>query len=230
MRASIADQSDSIAKCVLEQIDCPLCADNRTNTVLTANDPSSRKSEISRFAIVRCSGCGLHYANPRPDTDSIAQFYSADYRPHLGNAHYDRPLRSWYPLDWIQPPLMNNPRPRLVLILLAAADISWLRPFVWAGKRQESSVSASAIEAVRENLGLPAFAGTLPHDDLEAESFDLVTMWHSLEHVHDPKRVLSEARRLLRSGGRVAIAVPNFDGWPRAGSGEIGMVSICPGT
>jgi SAM-dependent methyltransferase len=53
--------------------------------------------------------------------------------------------------------------------------------------------------------------GTLPHDDLQPESFDVITMWHSLEHVPDPKRVLTEARRLLAPKGKLIIAVPNID-------------------
>src|SRR5262249_10576488 len=72
-------------------------------------------------------------------------------------------------------------------------------------------VSAAAVERVRTDLGLPALAGTLPHPLLEPAGFDVVTMWHSLEHVHDPPAVLREGRRLLVPGGRLLVAVPNID-------------------
>jgi SAM-dependent methyltransferase len=44
-----------------------------------------------------------------------------------------------------------------------------------------------------------------------AERFDLVTMWHFLEHDYDPPRTLATARELLAPGGRLVIEVPRLD-------------------
>jgi SAM-dependent methyltransferase len=75
-------------------------------------------------------------------------------------------------------------------------------------------ISPSAVARVRRELGLPVVLGTLPHPRLKAASFDLVSMWQSLEHVHDPRTVLEEAYRLLVPGGQLLIAAPNIDGLP----------------
>jgi SAM-dependent methyltransferase len=63
-------------------------------------------------------------------------------------------------------------------------------------------VSAAAVDCVRNEL------------DLEPTSCDVITMWHSLEHVHAPLEVLREARQLLVPGGKIFIAVPNIDSLP----------------
>jgi SAM-dependent methyltransferase len=71
-------------------------------------------------------------------------------------------------------------------------------------------VSVQAVERVRRELGLRALAGTLPHPELLPASFDVVTMWHALEHLHDPLKTLQEIHRLLVPGGRLLIEVPNI--------------------
>ncbi len=57
--------------------------------------------------------------------------------------------------------------------------------------------------------GLVMHRGGLLEQRFEAASFDAVTMSHSIEHAHDPVAWLAEARRILRPGGRLAIATPN---------------------
>jgi len=59
--------------------------------------------------------------------------------------------------------------------------------------------------------GIRLLAGTLPHPELSPNSFDVITMWHSLEHVPTPRHLLEEARRLLTWNGKLVVAVPNLD-------------------
>jgi 2-polyprenyl-3-methyl-5-hydroxy-6-metoxy-1,4-benzoquinol methylase len=80
--------------------------------------------------------------------------------------------------------------------------------------------SPDAVRNVREQLGLEAYLGSLPHPALAPCSFEVVTMWHALEHVHQPLRILREAYRLLVPGGCLVVAVPNFDSHTRAWFGE----------
>ena len=47
-------------------------------------------------------------------------------------------------------------------------------------------------------------------EKLESNSFDVITMWHVLEHVPDVEHQLAELKRLLKPSGTIIIAVPNF--------------------
>jgi SAM-dependent methyltransferase len=69
------------------------------------------------------------------------------------------------------------------------------------------------VDAQRRKAGIRAHLGTLPHPDIPAESFDAITMRHSLEHVPFPKEVLKAAADALRTGGIVVVGVPNFASW-----------------
>ncbi|HLA54703.1 MAG TPA: class I SAM-dependent methyltransferase [Flavobacterium sp.] len=47
--------------------------------------------------------------------------------------------------------------------------------------------------------------------DLANQSFDVITMWHVLEHVPDVEKQIKELKRLLNPSGTIIIAVPNFN-------------------
>lgn len=74
-------------------------------------------------------------------------------------------------------------------------------------------MSTVAAHTVMRHRGIKVHVGTLPHHDLAAESFDCVTMWQALEHVHQPRETVREARRLLRPQGLLVVAVPNLASW-----------------
>ena len=54
---------------------------------------------------------------------------------------------------------------------------------------------------------------TLEEAKSENRRFDLITSWHSLEHTHNPKEVLSAMAELLKEEGLIHIAVPNHKSW-----------------
>jgi 2-polyprenyl-3-methyl-5-hydroxy-6-metoxy-1,4-benzoquinol methylase len=47
--------------------------------------------------------------------------------------------------------------------------------------------------------------------DLPQNSFDMITLWHVLEHVHELKRYIKQFRDLLKENGKLFVAVPNYE-------------------
>ncbi|GIW81082.1 MAG: hypothetical protein KatS3mg105_2889 [Gemmatales bacterium] len=70
--------------------------------------------------------------------------------------------------------------------------------------------SSYTAQRVQKRLQIPVYVGTLPHPEIAAESFDVVTMGAVLEHVHDPHAVISGAARILAENGLIVISVPNI--------------------
>ncbi|MCF6131429.1 class I SAM-dependent methyltransferase [Flavobacterium wongokense] len=66
---------------------------------------------------------------------------------------------------------------------------------------------SSKAKSIAINKGVN-FADNL--SDLEDHSFDVITMWHVLEHVPNLDEYISELKRLLKPTGTIFIAVPNF--------------------
>lgn len=68
---------------------------------------------------------------------------------------------------------------------------------------------AAATSKVQSKYGFPVHTGDLRDICLAANSYDLIVMSHSIEHVCDPVSLLREAQRLLKQGGRLVIVTPN---------------------
>jgi SAM-dependent methyltransferase len=154
---------------------------------------------------MRCRRCNLAYTSPRPRRDTIGHFYSDQYSPHQpkrkapGSAC--RSVLAAY--------LPARPGPLLDFGCGTGRLLQRLNGRGW--KVVGIDPAPAMVEYMRNQLGLSAVHGSLPHADLPPESFDAITMAESLEHVHDPLRVLHAARELLTPGGRVVITVPNLD-------------------
>jgi len=87
------------------------------------------------------------------------------------------------------------------------ANLHRLRAQGWDVYGVELSEAAAA--RARSLVGDRVHCGTLDSVPFEDESFDVVLMSHSLEHLYDPVQELGCVRRLLKPHGRLIIAVPN---------------------
>jgi SAM-dependent methyltransferase len=202
-----------------EESDCLLCGGRRWTPLLEAPDCVPGGTGLW-FAVVQCLDCGLCFTNPRPSAANIAQFYPSAYGPHL-TAALRRSPKPWHirlPSPWRGP---RQQRRALEwhgqgrLLDFGCGGGSFLERMHARGWRVTGlDVSPAAVGRVRDGLGLRALLGSLPHPELRPGSFDVITMWHSLEHVHRPMAVLEEAHKLLAPGGKLVVAVPNIDSLP----------------
>jgi 2-polyprenyl-3-methyl-5-hydroxy-6-metoxy-1,4-benzoquinol methylase len=200
-----------------EEVDCLLCGSRHQAPLIEAPDPTPDGAGLW-FAVVQCQDCGLCFTNPRPSAASIGQFYPARYRPHRVRVHSRRSLRGRLLSGWARrckepQTLPWHGKGRLLDFGCGGgAFLERMHRLGWDVLGLD--ISATAVEQVQQCLGLKALAGTLPHPALQPESFDVITMWHALEHVHQPLEVLQHAHRLLAPGGQLVVAVPNIDSLP----------------
>lgn len=68
---------------------------------------------------------------------------------------------------------------------------------------------AEATKKVAAKYGFTVHTGDLRSAQLTSNSYDVVVMSHAIEHVCDPASLLSEIRRILKSGGRLLLVTPN---------------------
>jgi 2-polyprenyl-3-methyl-5-hydroxy-6-metoxy-1,4-benzoquinol methylase len=73
-----------------------------------------------------------------------------------------------------------------------------------------SELNEEAATYARERLGLPVTTQMVEDAAFPDGEFDLVILWHVLEHVRSPRAMLTEVARILKPGGTLLVAVPNF--------------------
>lgn len=227
-RPSIDLESPAEPILLWEETACPLCGRDEAQVRAEGADSTPSPSEAAglRFAIVECRHCGLTYTNPRPSESTIARFYPDGYRPHAprGKRAIRLPSRFWCRILGRPCPERRGLLPEIGgrrLLDFGCGGGSYLRRMSQLGWQVTGvDVSPRAVEMVRDDLGCDVHLGSLPHGDLSAGEFDVITMWQSLEHVHRPLEVLRAAFELLRPAGRIIVAVPNIASLSAARFGE----------
>ena len=74
-----------------------------------------------------------------------------------------------------------------------------------------TELSPYASKFASRALGTEIYCGQLPQASFADNSFDVVTMWHVLEHLENPKDYLKEIHRVLKPDGLLVLAVPNVN-------------------
>ncbi len=210
-----------------EDTACLLCGENSAELIAEACDPLDANGRGLRFAVVRCRHCGLAFTNPRPKAEHIGSFYPPGYSPHGAKSEQNKhriPSRLRCRLLGTPCRERRGAIPVRVpgrLLDFGCGGGSYLTRMAGLGW-EVTGVDASpiAVQRVEDELGYPAHLGTLPNANLMPGSFEAITMWQSLEHVHQPLEVLRAAFRLLVPGGALVIAVPNFDTPARSWFGD----------
>lgn len=72
-------------------------------------------------------------------------------------------------------------------------------------------LSEAAVEKGRSSYGLNLVAGEIDERTFPESFFDLVTMYHVVEHLTEPLKVIKQLFRVTRPGGKIVITTPNED-------------------
>lgn len=194
---------------------CFLCGSREGSLVLQSVQLDNQRKPHP-FSLVRCGGCGLGHTRPQPMAGQLASFYPPDYAPHQKKAASERSGGGKLSLWWSDCPERKAIKPfgQGRLLDFGCGGGSYLQRMKTQGW-QVTGVDSSreTCHRLRENENLEALEGTLPHPELKGRSFEVITLWQSLEHVADPLGVLRAARELLVPGGMLLVAVPALDSW-----------------
>jgi SAM-dependent methyltransferase len=183
------------------------------------------------FGLLECAGCGLLRTNFQADSASLGQYYDAAYYGQ-GGRRFPAPMEAairWFREERVRAILAQQPAPGRIL------DIGCGRGLMLAALQRRgwevvgTEFAAPLAQAVAAEHGFPVYADAdLSNLALPAQQFDVITLWHVLEHLPDPLATLQEVRRLLKVGGLLVIEVPNLESWQAQVGGGRWFHLDCP--
>jgi len=199
-----------------EAVACYYCGGAAATRLLTAEDDLTGRP--GRVTFVRCRDCTLVYQSPRPMLEHVKTYYESEYISHR------------QPSDWgLLAPLFRRAIESLDRDKIRIVD-RYLRLGPSSTVLDVGCGAGTFLSRVRSQHGSavvgvdfmdladrPALRDVEFHRGLfydqqfERERFNLITMWHFLEHDYDPMRSLAHARASLAPEGRLIVEVPRLD-------------------
>jgi SAM-dependent methyltransferase len=175
-------------------LSCNLCRSDRIQKV------------DSEFNFCRCDSCGYVFDSPRPSFAQVSAFYSQ-------TGKYDTWLKEERARDMLWKRRLKKLLPRSAggrLLDIGAGIGQFLhhaQPLFASVVGTE--VSESALAIAKQKYGLALLTGRVDELDLPPDAFDIITLFHVLEHVPDPKMLIDRCQSILRPSGVLLVAVPN---------------------
>jgi SAM-dependent methyltransferase len=191
---------------------CPICGSEKISACLTARDHTVSGES---FVIMECAECSGRFTQDVPSPSAIGKYYQSssyishtDTREGIVNKLYHQVRK-----------ITLNKKKKLVQELTGLEKGSLLDIGAGTGLfAQTMSRAGWEVKGLEPDEGARKVAASMQVklDDLtelfslNPGSFDAITLWHVLEHVHELHRYLNQCKRLLSNSGRLIVAVPNY--------------------
>ncbi len=196
---------------------CPVCNSTDIHFALSANDHTVSGEQ---FEIWGCKSCTFRFTQHVPDMQSIGSYYqSENYISHTDTSkglinriyHFVRrqTLARKHNLVGSFTGKKNAAEKKSILDIGAGtgAFVHYMQEHGWQPTGIEPDEGARQKAAGIHHVKL------LPADHLNnmaEDSFHAITLWHVLEHVHALDDYLRRLKKIIKPGGRIFIAVPNY--------------------
>jgi 2-polyprenyl-3-methyl-5-hydroxy-6-metoxy-1,4-benzoquinol methylase len=204
---------------ITETIACPLCGSMRHRRVFDGPDYFMRLP--GTFYVSQCTVCKLLFQNPRPAHTMMDRYYPDQYGSYSSAQVGLRAQRG--AAGWLARRAQNR-RCHMIDHAVSAQDGQFRRLLdvgcasgifleamhTYSGWQVEGvELNETAARATSDRLGVPVFAGPFEQARYPDATFDAITLWDVLEHLHDPQASLCELRRILKPNGALFVRVPN---------------------
>jgi SAM-dependent methyltransferase len=193
---------------------CPICGSPSFELFLSGKDYFLTEED---FNIVKCKDCGFRYTNPRPEITNLGRYYqSTDYISHSDSSKgllavvYQIVRKYTLRRKMVMIQKFKSTGEILDIGCATGQFLKFMADNGWivTGIEPDKKTRLRAISS----FGLKIY----PEEQINLfknSTFDVITMWHVLEHVSDLKERMQQLGNLLKPDGTLIIAVPNSNSY-----------------
>lgn len=198
---------------LIHYTNCPVCDSDSIQNVFEVKDYTVSGK---LFQIAECNSCSLRFTQDVPDEVSMTPYYkSEDYISHTNTSkglvnrlyHFVRNRTLKRKRNLIQKATGLKTGKILDIGAGTGAFLSEMKKNDWIVRGLEPDEDARKIAEKDYGIDLSDIKEL---QGLEPSSFDAITLWHVLEHIHDLKSSVIQLKILLKEKGKLFIAVPNY--------------------
>ena len=179
----------------MENISCIVCDDDN---FIICHKIKYQSDEI--FNLVKCNSCSFVYLNQRPDSTEIASYYGSEYKPHKEQQKVTVSFFKRISYFWKLFHLKKYVSTSRVHLDIGSGDGKFSQ---YLNKNKFSSFNYDPFSKKLNN--------SVDIDKKINSKYNLITLWHSIEHIHDIDGMLKRILRMLTPSGYVFIACPNYN-------------------
>jgi SAM-dependent methyltransferase len=191
---------------------CPACSGTKIHEVLICKDYTVSKE---KFSVWHCDTCTLRFTQDVPTEEKIGPYYQAEeYISHSNtNKGLINRVYQWVrnytikkKVSLIQKQSGKSTGAILDVGCGTGEFLAGMKSAGWAvqGLEPDEGARTQASAITGTTIGEPEDLFSL------SQKYDVITMWHVLEHVHRLHEYLDRFQELLAEGGVILIAVPNY--------------------
>ena len=198
----------------LEHVRCNLCDHDDYDIYLIREDLNTFLP--GEFQLVRCRNCGLVYQNPSPTINSFNTIYPINYDQFTESIFCDtsrinRISRLYGLRKQSKAIIRHKKKGRLLDVGCSTGNFLEIMNNIPGWEVHGVEPNPQASKYARNQLGLNVITGLVDDVEYPNEYFDVITMWHVIEHLKDPLITLQRLQKLIKPDGLLAITTPNLD-------------------
>ena len=169
-------------------------------------------SDEMKYTLVRCNKCRLVFLNPQPTQEELKRFYPSEFFCSTEDK-VRTAMPSFMMLDKVKETMRFKKKGTLLDIGCGrGVFLQRMQHLGW--EVHGLDFSPVACQSTSEKIGKDnIFEGDLLSINLPQRRYDVITLWHVIEHVNDPVKTLRKIHTLLKDNGLLIIYCPNFNSW-----------------
>jgi 2-polyprenyl-3-methyl-5-hydroxy-6-metoxy-1,4-benzoquinol methylase len=191
---------------------CPVCKESNFSYFLSCKDYTVSHET---FQLVKCTGCGFVMTSPRPDEKDLGKYYQSD--AYISHSNKSRNLidkvykvSRMFTLKW----KYDLVRKHSILSDKAASVLDFgcgTGAFLQECVKHKMKATGVEPSAMARTQALRNTSATIvPDIENMKDKFDVITLWHVLEHVSNLHDTVLKLKNQLKGSGTMFIAVPNL--------------------